>query len=988
MTEPQSRFSKSQRILAGFLVWLMTFSPVIVMAENAPRLPPAQVGNAQSDYWGSKSNPNSTQRDQGVAAGKFGSQVGKSIGEMAVQPSSGSNGSLKLGTTTDEDGFTFEREADASSFFPGTAGGAEQSASAAFPGGDQPDINSLKNAGDESLRQDSPGFKSALYQDAQKSQPDTVMGGAYKVLLNDANRTEPDLRNDANFSRTRDTYAQAQSVTEEFSDCSISNQVRQTSNQVRVPDYKSCQRIQDKSEECTIKHVYGTDVLEIASGENFNLTKCDTGNCVLGWIGKVGHNYWEGNCAEFNQRTAFRVLNPEAIVKATIDYIIFDDVMQLYLGPEGEEEKIWQGPVDYWPPDHGLSCELRTNGTAWPNIDVTENFKSLDPGDVVNFRIRVVVGGRGDGYARLNIQYDPAKLVAKDQWVPSSPSCMESALATHDDYVGGGYECTDQPPLDSNGCATSATGIKICPSYFDAPPLNVNPTCKEVTVDANYSFYSGDACYFDRDGNEICTEIPTKVGGGEVTSCKKYEDDQQCSFVQSNCVEGTKGEDSGSCYIQDETWDCGEWVDVTDYESEENIQCDGEFLCQGDSCGDVEDTQSNSFNRAAAMLQAANFMAMDGVCDEVDVNQNRNCTVFPGKSMECKIVGLPELGVDAVDCCDQPVEIGPGQYIGTMARIGVMDAAFMNIDPNMTMGSVKGAYTTLRDPVTSAFSEVTQPFTNAAETVTGPVKDAIAENITQPIGNFLTELKAKLSKELGQFFGEQAVQGGAQTGAGAGANVGTDAVAGEAAGALGAAGNIMSAVMGAYTAVMVAYMALQIIYECTEDEINLAVKRELKACSKVGSYCKQEVCVVPTTFGCAAKACVEVRDAYCCYNSPLSRIVMEQAGPQLGRTGNKGMGGAKHPQCGGLPLAQMETLDWDQIDLGEWTGILQMEGALKTNPADLDIESLTGSGNAFAMPDKYGERDNTEVRTKDRLSEGSVDDMRVEQGQSFSFDPD
>lgn len=990
MTDPQSRFSKSQRTLAGFLAWVMLVSPVIVLAQDAPRLPASNVDGYQSDYWEAASNPNATQQDQGIAAGQFGSQVGKSIGENAVQPSSGPNGSLNLGTTTDENGAKFQREVSAQDFFSGTSGNAKNPESVSFPGAESPDVGALRNATDASLNTDSPSFKSALFQDAQSDQPSTVMGGAYKILLNDANRTEPDLRNDPNFDRTREAYNQAQTVTEEFSDCDISRQIQETNDRVRVPEYKSCRRMKDKSEECTIKHDYTAKILEVAGGTNLNLKhqKTANGGYYLGWIGKVGDNYWDGYCSIFEQKTTYKVVNPDAIEKVTLVYAKYDDYMQVWVGEAGEERKIWNGPNNNFPPETGGACELSTSWEQTLNVDVTDEFKSKNPGELVNFKIRVSVAGSGEGYARLKIDYDESKALKDDYWTPSSPSCIDSALATQDDFVGGEYECTDQPPLDAQGCTTNEMGFKLCPGDFNEPPVDVNPTCKEVTVKADYSFYAGEGCYLDRDGNEICTEIPRLEGGGELTDCSKYEENPQCSYVSTECIDGTEGSTTGDCYMQSETWDCGEWVDVTDYESEENVQCNGEFLCQGDSCGDVADTKSSSFNRAAAMLQAANFMAMDGVCDDIDINENRNCKVFPGEDMECKIVGLPELGIDAVDCCDQPVEIGPGQYIGTMARIGVMDAAFMNINPDMTLGSVRGAYTTLREPVTSAFSEVTQPFTSAAETVTGPVKDAIAENITQPIGNFLADLKAKLSKELAQFFTEQGVQGAGQAGAGAGANVGTDAAAGEAAGALGTAGNVMSAVMGAYTAVMVAYMALQIIYECTEDEINLAVKRELKACSKVGSYCKETVCVVPTTFGCAAKACVEVRDSYCCYNSPLSRIVMEQAGPQLGRAGNKGMGTPQNPQCDGLPLTQMETLDWDQIDLGEWTGILQMEGALKTSPDQLDIESLTGSGHAYSMPDKYGERDNTGVRTEDRLSEGSVDDMRVQQGQSFTIDPD
>jgi hypothetical protein len=52
---------------------------------------------------------------------------------------------------------------------------------------------------------------------------------------------------------------------------------------------------------------------------------------------------------------------------------------------------------------------------------------------------------------------------------------------------------------------------------------------------------------------------------------------------------------------------------------------------------------------------------------------------------------------------------------------------------------------------------------------------------------------------------------------------------------------------------------------CEEDEFELGVKRELKSCHYVGSYCKSKVLT----------ACIERRKAYCCFNSPLARILDE-----------------------------------------------------------------------------------------------------------------
>lgn len=961
-----AKYSGLFRTIAAFMAFVMYFAPMLAIADEA--------------------------RDEAIAAGREGRSLGEIIGNNTPQPIENADGTFSLGKTKNEFGEEVPVSININDLYPGTNPNNANSSSFQFPGSKKIDIEAFKSADNDSLRTDGAAYKSDLYQDAIKDDPETSMGAAYKILMDGAAQPQVDFRNDPDFDKSRQQIANAEGLTGEFSDCSIAKGVVETKDQVRVHDYKFCERLTDNSEECKIRHEYSTEVIEVAQGENFNIKHCDSGNCFLGWIGNNRDNWIRGSCDLYETETTYRVVNPEAITSATIVYAAWDDIMQIHIGPEGGETKVWQSRANFPPDEGGGRCEYKTSYRRNLSVDVTQYFANVSPDEEVRFQIRAAVDGKGEAYARLQINYDPNKILSRDNWIPSTDTCINTALSTDDDFVQGGYECTDLPELDSNGCALTNTGATICESDMANPPVNVNSLCREVSVDATYSHYYGQAdCFINREGVEVCPEIEAAENSGELSSCEKFEANDQCRFISSECMEGTSGENSGTCYVTSEKWDCGETVEISDYQSSETIQCDGEFLCQGDECGSTPNNPSGSFTKAATLLQAAQFMAMDGQCDDVDITQNRTCEIFGGNDYWCKKVGLPELGIDAVDCCDQPVAIGPGQYIQMMARVGVMEASFMNINPELSFSQAKGAYQALRDPVANSLTELTEPFTSAVETVTGPVKDAIADNVTKPIGDFLTSLQEKISNQLAEFFAEQGVSGAAGAGGGgagsAAGNAAGDAAAKEganqAASALGTAGNIMGTVMGVYSAVMLAYMALQIIYECEEQEIELAVKRELKACTPVGSYCEQKVCVAPTGFGCAAYACFEYRYSFCCYNSPLSRIIMEQAVPQL--RGPNGFGSSKNPQCQGMSITEIENLDWSKLDLREWTALLQQTDMMDSSK--LNLEQLTGSGHPNAMPEEYGERANSLDRLQDRLENGSVDDARIEKSQNFPYDP-
>ena len=85
-------------------------------------------------------------------------------------------------------------------------------------------------------------------------------------------------------------------------------------------------------------------------------------------------------------------------------------------------------------------------------------------------------------------------------------------------------------------------------------------------------------------------------------------------------------------------------------------------------------------------------------------------------------------------------------------------------------------------------------------------------------------------------------------------------------------------------------------------------------------------------------------NSYCCFNSPLSRILQVQIRQQL----KLGWGSAEHPDCSGITPETLQAVDWNRIDLGEWLALLKLQNKLPELNADtlkqLNLETLTGKG--------------------------------------------
>lgn len=715
----------------------------------------------------------------------------------------------------------------------------------------------------------------------------TKYGVAYDIIREDSQRQYVDLTNDPIVGNYRDTIEDSSIFEENFFSCSESEVLNDNSRNVHIPDYKFCNRIKTSDESCDITHDYTAAVVTHHAGP-FNLRSCSSGNCQNLWIGKVGDNYFSGNCAIYEQRTQVKVQNPDAIKKATLTYTKWDDYMQVYVGPPGQEKLVWRGPNGNFPPETGGKCELSTSWSKHPNTDLTSYFANAEEGEVISFKIRVSVTGEGEAYSRIRIDYDPDKVVTKDTWSPES--CFESAQALDDNFASGSYRCVDDPGASrSDGCA-KIDGILVCPDLLKEPPIdNVSKTCRRVEVEADFDFYQGQMdCWTDPQGEKHCPEVKNEFE----SQCGELEA-QGCGFISQDCVGNGAGK-SGTCYVTEEKWDCGDSVKIDSSSVSTEYQCDGDFQCIGADCFDTSVEDNTDFAKVSAILNAAQTAQQDMECVGTDeMNQNVTCEIFGGDDMECKTA----LG-GAQDCCDQPVSVNRADYLKMIMAVPKIDAAILSAD--LTQGSMfktaQSGYASLSNGLKSSVSEVTQPFTSYVDTATAEIKNTMTEAMDQVVGKLKQKAAEITEKVIGAVTGDP--QLAAQAGQSMAAETGKQSATETAAGKMMSFGSTIFAIYGYY---QLAMLAIQMIWKCEQEEFMLASQRELGNCHHVGSYCKSEVLGV----------CVEKRRSYCCFKSPLARIMNEQIRKNTGLD----WGDAESPSCGGIPLKKLETIDWDTVNL-------------------------------------------------------------------------
>ena len=818
---------------------------------------------------------------------------------------------------------------------------------------------------------------------------------------------------------------------------------------------------------CLIGH--GFRIPEIILEDNsFKMDECpsrrDGEGCIGIWLGNPEIAVLNGSCSVFEESISFAVVNPQLVTGLYVEYVYYDDYLQLLLGVDGSTAKVLSLPDGLFPPETAGVCELGRASSEEPEIDIWPEVRSLylknrgrdfDEGDAFTLSLtkRLSVTGRGGGYIRLHLYYDSSRKISDERYanleclsglladasteeslmentsdsssgsgehykVPFYAECLESVYPVTRDSGAADYNPAygEDAPDDVRDSCMMINGSSVCRHDFSMPEIFAgddrlkklwDPFCKSMhvytelpaegnsvieqiltdssdeggngikkntgstllreTIDRSLEDggcrvqYStgkgteagGDSSLTRRDisGERFCTVFNGISGRDD--NCRIYRE-AGCSLVNYYCldeyVSGSDREllsrDGSSCSMASAVYECSEGTYITgshgENYSENTVLCDSltgyaDTGLSGTSSGvsgvggagrdpvtgldpgllkmysGGEDT--GGIGEAALYLQALQFMQNDITCGGTG---GADCRIFKGTGSSCRKGYFGEM-----DCCHTPNTADVGTYVRMLTY----------------MATLKTAMSSLKNVHGGAGSWSNGPLLGSAQGLISSNIDSILGNVTETVseevmGDCCEALTVKLAELVEASMGTAARDA-----------LFTETVSEEGIATL----EINPAVMGAMQGVMAAYVAYQlantlkeIATSCRPEEIQTSIRLKLDSCTYQGRRCTKKV----------LGKCLVYTEEYCCYSSPLARIIMDGVSFK-DRSRNK---------CEGIRLEEMSELNLEDIDLSEWNGYLDRAGLL--SPDRMTLDNLTGSGSSLNMRGRLNSRERTEARLR------------------------
>lgn len=704
--------------------------------------------------------------------------------------------------------------------------------------------------------------------------------------------------------------------------------------------------------------------LEYLSGSGFSgLEGCEPTTagegCValrLG-ISKDANNYYRCGCCIKEEQITVRLNRPQALRHARIEEARWDDRIQFWWN----DQNVWQSSR-HFPPETKGRCDRGKNKF----LSAPVSLPSLDDQDNLTFRIRTSVGDRGEGYALARLHFKLQALIEADDWMPTDAlEQLKTMRQWHRDGLCRlSLHCLEL--MSDSEHTVHGQVIPLQPSLSKQLPAN----CKTARAEADCFYYK----------NAYRNEPPD--------DCDQYAADPQCEFLDSRCLGESPSPDSGICYTRESRYDCGYTGRLNRIGIEESLHCEGQPMqCMLGECrADVTEADNEDFASAVSALHAAQQMAHDMQCS-VDGNEaGSSCRIFSGTSCHCK-KGI----FNMVDCCHLPTNVNFASYMNLLLMGYLFDQSTLHLHTNFP-NQLTGQYQKMRETVVKSTHHLREPankfvrmMEKSWQRLTKTLWPTPAEVHTQaatakPVAGKLTEeaqksllsqmqqqLMRKMAEVVQQVLGEDVTNLLFRTVGNSLASQGGQ-LSQQALILNPAITSAVSAVTMIYTAYTLTRLLVQITYRCEENEFELAAKREMKVCHKVGRYRKSKLLGLSS---------LEF-NSYCCFNSPLSRILQVQIRQQLGIT----WGSAKHPDCSGITPEILQTVDWSRIDLSEWLALLKLQNKLPELNAEtlkqLNLETLTGKGSRL---DYDQQREDSRKRLESRFENVSAREVNQYQNR-------
>lgn len=557
--------------------------------------------------------------------------------------------------------------------------------------------------------------------------------------------------------------------------------------------------------------------------------------------------------------------------------------------------------------------------------------------------------GNADGRAVLRLDYSPTPLFTP--WGFNAARYSDLQLLTADPSCTLTYT-VDETARNADSCVSTWAGGTGTPGRLCGAAIPVAPF----------------AMLADRAATRLtvtpqCLKDPLGQSFTQSNSCAPLQNDPSCSFLGRTCSVTLA---DGRCAVHENRYGCGAVQTVKAPIVKQVNVCASNLSCLGDEC--ILDTGTSGavdLADTAAKLAAADMMMSDMDCaDDLATAVDRDkamlgCTLFQGKRETCsrRTLGLS-------NCCTTPSGVSVSDYLQLAFSISRLSRA---LEGTSLANPVTSSWVSLENTARNSFSEMSRPLTETWESIIGN------SNAAKTVGNALSmeaikqEMMKKAASWTAKVFGEQAANAIFRVGTGPAISQG--ALNTGTIGLTQTAATVMSAVMTAYTIYTLINVLSTVLFACTPEEQELMVRRALKSTHEVGEYCSRKI----------LGHCVSRRTTFCMFNSPLSRIMNEQARKQLGID----WGTPTNTNCQGITVKQFQTLDMGKVDLSEWTGMIMTSGMIDFNAVS-DIDRLTGTQSTYgkALEDLYTRQDAI-TRNAGRYQNVDTDAIRKDAGKDF-----